>query len=50
MNSPFRKTLIANHLRFIEWPQLHGDANKYWASLGPQVRARGRVSPSAVSP
>ena len=80
VNSPFRKTLIANHLRFIEWsapaptlrppthhhtprpshtpsmaapcltrrplsmliscschrPQLHGDANKYWASLGPQ--------------
>ncbi|KAL1510836.1 hypothetical protein AB1Y20_007119 [Prymnesium parvum] len=30
------RSIIANHLRFIEWPQLHGDANKYWASLGPQ--------------
>ena len=36
VNSPLRKTLIAQHMRFIEWPQLHGDANKYWASLGPQ--------------
>lgn len=36
VNSPLRRTLIASHLRFIEWPQLHGDANKYWASLGPQ--------------
>lgn len=38
VNSPWRRTIIANHLRFIEWPQLHGDANKYWASLGPQVK------------
>jgi len=36
VNSPFRKTLIPVHLRFIEWPQSHGDANKYWASVGPQ--------------
>ena len=36
VNSPLRRTLIASHLRFIEWPQLQGDANKYWASLGPQ--------------
>ena len=36
VNSPLRKTLIGQHMRFIEWPQLHGDANKYWASLGPQ--------------
>ena len=36
VNSPYRRTLIASHLRFIEWPQLHGDANKYWASLGPR--------------
>ena len=35
-SSPYRSTLIATHLRFIEWPQLHGDANKYWASLGPR--------------
>ena len=36
INSPFRRTLIPVHLRFIEWPQSHGDANKYWASVGPQ--------------
>ena len=36
VNSPYRSTLIGTHLRFIEWPQLHGDANKYWASLGPR--------------
>ena len=36
VNSPFRRTLIPVHLRFIEWPQSHGDANKYWASVGPQ--------------
>ena len=36
VNSPFRKTIIAQHLRFIEWPQLHGDANRYWESLGPR--------------
>jgi hypothetical protein len=29
VNSPFRRTLIPVHLRFIEWPQSHGDANKY---------------------
>ena len=36
VNSRFRNTIIGNHLRFIEWPQSHGDANKYWASVGPQ--------------
>ena len=36
VNSPFRRTIIPAHLRYIEWPQSHGDANKYWASLGPQ--------------
>lgn len=36
VNSPFRRTLIPAHLRYIEWPQSHGDANKYWASIGPQ--------------
>ena len=28
VNSPHRSSIIANHVRFIEWPQLHGDANK----------------------
>ena len=36
VNSPLRPHIIASHLRYIEWPQLHGDANKYWASLGPK--------------
>uniref|UniRef100_A0A7S0JBD9 protein xylosyltransferase n=1 Tax=Calcidiscus leptoporus TaxID=127549 RepID=A0A7S0JBD9_9EUKA len=36
VNSPLRPTIIPSHLRFIEWPQMHGDANKYWASVGPQ--------------
>lgn len=36
VNSPHRASIIANHLRFIEWPQLHGNADKYWASLGPR--------------
>ena len=31
-----RRTVIPSHLRFIEWPQMHGDANKYWATVGPQ--------------
>lgn len=35
VNSPHRKKLIAAHMRFIEWPQSHGSANKYWQSLGP---------------
>ena len=28
VNSPLRSTIIGQHMRFIEWPQLHGDANK----------------------
>ena len=31
-----RRTVIPSHLRFIEWPQMLGDANKYWATVGPQ--------------
>ena len=48
VNSPLRRTLIASHMRFIEWPQLHGDANKYWASLGPQFHGGPMVLNSTL--
>ena len=37
------------HLRFIEWPQSHGDANKYWASVGPQFHGGPMVLNATLS-
>jgi hypothetical protein len=49
VNSPLRASLIASHIRFIEWPQLHGDANKYWASLGPRFHGGPMVLNETLS-